>query len=131
MSNDRDVLVHKHPRAESKPGVPVEVEPEVTGQYEGEELARIRAKRPTHERLARMEAKHDRLAESVTGIDKTLAGMGGKLDTVLDFLKTDRDNHHTTERVRIGSRAKVIIGIATALAAIASAAVTAGLAGCL
>lgn len=60
---DRDVRVEKH----ADPVVEF-VSEECTGRYEGEDLQRVRARRPTPERIARLELKHDRLAEVVTDV---------------------------------------------------------------
>ncbi len=56
----RDMYTPKHGTR-----IPVEVPQEVTGQYEGEELAQIRARRPTDKRIARLEEKHDELKSDV------------------------------------------------------------------
>ena len=119
---DRDVYVDKH-------ATPEFIAEDVTGQYQGEELARFRARRPTDERIGRLEAKHDKLVETVGAVDKTVANMAGKLETFLETIAADRLAAHQTERVRIGSRAKVIVGIATAVGAVAGA-IIAALAGC-
>src|SRR5262249_37993257 len=49
------------------PGVPraVDAHDEITGKYEGEELEERRARRPTPERILRLERKHDELAADV------------------------------------------------------------------
>jgi hypothetical protein len=59
---DRDVYTPKHSAA------PEFVAEDPTGKYEGEELQRIRSRRPTPERISRLELKHDRLAEVVTDV---------------------------------------------------------------
>ncbi len=76
--SDRDILVPKH-RAASQ-GVPGFVDEEFTGRYEGEDLARLRARRPTPERVSRLEKRVDKLdkdmavgfAESKTRLDTLL-----------------------------------------------------------
>ena len=105
---DRDVYVDKH-------ATPEFIAEDVTGQYQGEELARFRARRPTDERIGRLEAKHDKLVETVGAVDKTVANMAGKLETFLETIAADRREQHQTERMRIGSRAKVIIAIVGAI----------------
>jgi hypothetical protein len=97
-------------------GVPVEVEEELTGKHEGDELAELRAKRPTHDRIARLEVKGDATAQAQ-------ARMEGKLDAVHDAViklltaKTAEDGK--TARIRITSNGKVTIAIATAAIAAA------------
>lgn len=129
---DRDVRTEKHPTP--SPGVPLhEIPDEVTGVLSGPALAEARSRRKTDQRIAHIEKRLDEVKEDgkataseVTEIRVAVGEMRGELRTVLSHIALG----HQTEQVRIGSRAKVIIGIATALAAIASAAVTAGLAGC-
>src|SRR5678815_5540206 len=45
---------------------------DITGKYEGQELEQARAKRPTDERIKRLEVKHDKLDEKVDRIELTL-----------------------------------------------------------
>jgi hypothetical protein len=71
---DRDIYTPKT-QTPAK-GVPVEVEEEVTGKHDGDELAMLRAKRPTHDRIARLEVKGDATAQAQ-------ARMEGKLDRPL------------------------------------------------
>ncbi len=119
--DDRDVFVSK---ATPRTGIPVELPEEVTGQYQGPELAYYRSKRPTHERVERLEAKAD-----LTAV--TLAAMVAKLDTVLDFIKTDRNHEHQTKQLHISTRGKVIIGVVGALCTAAGIIATAALSGCM
>jgi hypothetical protein len=123
---DRDRYVEKHTPARG-----VEVPEEVTGQYEGEQLAYFRGKRPTHERLDRLETKADAAASDAGEMKAAISGMSAKLDTFLDFIKADRIAEHQTNQLSISTRGKVVIGIATALATALAAAITAGMAGCL
>jgi hypothetical protein len=111
MSDDDRALISRKTPARGVEFIPEEV----TGVYEGEELARFRSRRPTDERIGRVEVKLDRGDERLGALEQTVAKMDGKLDTVLDFIKSDRDNTHQTERIRIGSRAKVIIAIVGAI----------------
>ncbi len=69
---------HDH-RAPSPPiPIPIAVEmDEVTGKYEGDELKSMRARRPTDERITRLEEKHDKLESKVDKLD-------GKVDQVDD-----------------------------------------------
>lgn len=71
----------------------------------------LRSKRDTKERLEKLEDKHDRVDSKVDGIDSRLSRMEGKLDTALSVLVPDRKEAHVTERARIDSRTKIILGI--------------------
>ncbi len=70
---------------------PVYVEPEATGNYEGEELRRIRARRPTPQRLERLEDKHDQLVESVSDLREGFGRVEGQLAILV---------RHTDEQTR-------------------------------
>jgi hypothetical protein len=122
----RDIYTPKHPTPRA---VPEFVPDEVTGQYEGEDLARMRAKRPTDKRLEKLEEKHDSLDGKVDDIGNRMARMEGKLDTALSVLVPERQQVHQTERHKVDARTKVIIaivgGVGTLIGLIAST-----LAGC-
>lgn len=126
MKRDRDRYIDKH-----TPGRGVEIPEEVTGQYEGEQLAHFRNKRTTHERLDRLENKADAAATDAGEMKAAIAGMSAKLDTFLDFIKADRAAEHQTAQLSISTRGKVAIGVAGAIATAVAAAITAGMAGCL
>jgi hypothetical protein len=106
----RDVYVRKTPPK----GVPVEVDEEVTGKHEGDELAQLRAKRPTHDRIARLEVKSDAQATAT-------ARMEGKLDTVIALAtaKATAEVAETgrTARTKITTNGKVLMYIAGAVIA--------------
>jgi hypothetical protein len=127
--HDRDVLVPKHPTP--SPGVPAfEIPEEVTGQYEGEQLAYFRRKRRTDERIDRLETKHDKLDDKVDSIDSKVSRMEGKLDTALSHITLVHKNHAATEQVRIGTRGKVIVGVTGAVFAAIGVALAALAKGC-
>lgn len=107
--NDRDVYIPKHPTP--SPGVPAFVDEEATGKYDGEQLATIRAKRPTDKRLAKLEEKHDAVDSKVDAIGQRVARMEGTLETIADVLVPERREAHKTERARIDSRTKIIIAV--------------------
>src|SRR5690606_34929288 len=123
---------------------PHEIPDEVTGRYEGEELARMRARRPTDRRIAHIEKRLDEavldgkttakevteIRVSVGKVESAVSGLGEKLDTALDFIKLSQGEAHKTERARIGSRAKVIVGICTTIGAIAGVIATLVAGGC-
>lgn len=117
---DRDQYVEKHtPPA----GVPSFVDEECTGKYEGEQLARIRSRRPTPERISKLEIKHDELVKAFNDhraeSNETMGRVEGKLDTTLAFI-TDQGK---TQRTRISANAKTIAAIVGAFAAIVIAAI--------
>jgi hypothetical protein len=103
----RDVFVRKTPPRSF--AVPEPIEDEVTGKCEGDDLARLRGKRPTDERVSRLETKHDKLDDKVDAIDSKMSRMEGKLDTALAFI-TDRGQ---TQRTLISTNGKIIIAIVT------------------
>jgi hypothetical protein len=133
---DRDVLVPKHPTP--SPGVPAfEIPEEVTGQYEGEELARIRASRPTDKRMAHVEKRIDEtradlktLARDVHAIAVSLGEMRGEVRTALGHVALVHKTQATTEQVRIGTRGKVIVGVTGAVFAAIGVALAALAKGC-
>ncbi len=92
------------------------VEPEITGNYTGEELAEMRAtQRPMPTRISRLEQKHDSLDAKVGDIDTRTARMEGKLDTALALIIPERSEAHKTERHKVDARTKVIIAIVGAI----------------
>ncbi len=99
MTRDRDHYVEKHtPRT----GVPAFVEEEATDKYEGEELARVRARRPTPERIGRLETKHDELAKVVTETRVLVGEMNGKLEVLPELISIVRTSaDHAAERERM------------------------------
>ncbi len=64
---------------------------DITGHHEGEDLAMARARRPTPERIARLEAKHDSLDEKVDRIDVAVAGIAGQMQIIPDLIGSLRD----------------------------------------
>lgn len=97
------------------------------------ELAAARRRRPTDQRIAHIEKRLDEaVADGKTTADKVsqvavaVGEMRGELRTVLSHIALG----HTTEQVRIGSRAKVIVGVVgalcTAIGAIVAAVVSQG-----
>jgi hypothetical protein len=104
---DRDVRTEKH-------AVPNEFRDEpATGRIDitPEELQRIRARRPTPERISKLEAKHDALALSV-------AKMDGKIDALHGYaVKADaeRERRAAADAVALERRRKHAIALITAL----------------
>ena len=116
-------------RRERESAVPEQVFDSETGRCEGEELRRIREARSPERRFERIEERLDSLEPSVARVE-------GKLDILVSLAEKAEERKarseqesHRTERVRIGSRAKIVVGVATALGVIAGAIATA-LSGC-
>lgn len=100
------------------------------------ELAAVRGRRRTDHRIAHIEKRLDEAvsdgkvtAKEVAETRVLVGTMSGKLDAALSHLETATREHHATERVRISSTGKTIVGVLAALAGIASA-YLAGSAGC-
>lgn len=123
QADQRDILVRKDTPVTGIPG-PVFDDP--TGQCEGEQLRAIRARRPTPERIARLEEKHDSLAETVVEIRVGVGEMSGKLDTIIQHVLVDRKEVHATERTRIATTPNIIKAIGGAVALIIAALVGKG-----
>ena len=128
-------------RARSNPlGIPAVTCDEVTGNYEGEELARARARRPTPERLARLEEKHDDLAETVNELRVGVAKIDGKLDTLPELLSLLKGkqaaqvaanaDEHETKRQGMANRTKIVLGVLGLLSSGGIGAIIAALSGC-
>jgi hypothetical protein len=100
---DRDVYVRKTPPKAFAVPVPIEEE-EVTGKHDGDELARLRAKRPTHDRIARLEVKGDATAAATSRME-------GKLDAVLALIPARVVEDGRTARAKITTNGKVLIAI--------------------
>ncbi len=129
----RDLAAMATRRARSE-AVPVTFDDELTGQHEGEELRRMRAKRPTDQRLQRLEDKHDELRDIVTRIEVTHGEMNGKLDTIVDMAgaeavaRTARAEAEAAERERRRTHiVPVIKAIGVAIAMIVAAILGRGL----
>jgi uncharacterized coiled-coil protein SlyX len=135
----RSGIPHKdYAQRKTSPGyaIPDFVEPEATGNYEGEELARIRARRKTDQRVAHLEKRLDEavadskaLSETVTDLRIDVREMRAEVRTLIKHVETSITEAHNTERVRISSGAKTVAGIVAA-AGTALAAYLAGSAGC-
>lgn len=62
--------------------VPVAIDDEITGKYDGPDLVEHRARRPTARRLAILESKHDELAADVSTIRADTAATRGTVDAL-------------------------------------------------
>ena len=94
--------------------VPTLVDDDITGQYQGEDLARARARRPTEERIARVETKQDEDRKAIHTIALGLEGIRGELKILpelVDLIKGQHATEHETKRQGMAGRTKVIIAI--------------------
>lgn len=126
MSDDDRALVGR--RRTTPAAVPTYVCTDVTGQYEGEELQAQRAKRPTAERVARLENKHDALVATVGELRTEAAKMSGQLDTLVTLAAEERDARAAREAREAAEReakrkhvVPIITAIGVAVAAIIGA----------
>lgn len=78
-------------RTERDGRIPHEVGEEITGQYQGEELAIARTRRPTDQRIARLEVKHDELVKSISDlkdhVGTSIADLRGQVGELTGQLK--------------------------------------------
>jgi hypothetical protein len=116
-------------------GVPVPVSEfgDITGQYEGADLARARARRPTDARIERLEKKHDELALAVVGLGKGMANIEGKLDVLprlLSLIESKSADEQKTKRHGMTTRSKVFIAIVGVLGTGSLGALISAAAGC-
>jgi hypothetical protein len=124
---ERDIagMAARRERQAAPRGVPEFVAEELTGNYEGEELARMRARRPTPHRLALLETKHDDLAGTVGEMRVDVARIDGKLDVLPELLSILRGKsvaqqaahvtEHETKRLGMANRTKVVLAVVALL----------------
>ena len=126
MGDDQRARIGSEHRRTPRGGVPIEFASEENSRnYEGEALREWRADRPPETRLARLEEKadeaakkhleqarkHEELVEVVTDTRVAVGTMAGKQDAFLETISKVLDGKQKTERVRIGSREKIILAI--------------------
>ena len=106
--------------------VPHEVPDEITGTYEGEELRTWRGRRPTPERLTRLESFKDDMLERVPRIE-------ANVQTLVDWHREEREEKRLEkqlraqteagqlglQKVRLTSRTKIIVSVIGLLGIIA------------
>lgn len=78
--------------------VPVEIDDDITGKYNGPELIERRARRTTARRLEILEGKHDELDGKVNEIRVNVAAVGSKVDTLLKINTAERDARQAREK---------------------------------
>ncbi len=108
MGDDERALLSK-PRRASSPASPTFVEEELTGQYEGPELAERRAQRRPDKRLEKLEAFKDAATADISAIKLSIVKIEGDtkltasgIQSIKEILaerdKRDAERHHR-ERV--------------------------------
>ena len=78
-------MAARRDRTGAQAAIPAIVDDEITGRHEGAELRSLRARRPTDQRIERLEEKHDDLLVVVTRIEVSHGEMTGKLDTLVSL----------------------------------------------
>ncbi len=88
---------------------PVYVCEEVTGQYVGEDLDRARARRPTDERMARLEKKNDELLAKIVEFStiKLTASIEGNRAEVTDIIDGRKSRRELVKSIVLGILALV------------------------
>ena len=120
MTDDRDRYKHKTPPAgvRAQTASPIEVDEDVTGQHElGEldkgELAELRSKRPTDERLARLEAKNCQLVAKIIELatQRTTVTVEVDKERSLADIQEDREDRKASREFKIRLGALVLAGL--------------------
>lgn len=100
---------------------------DATGRYEGAELARIRARRPTAKRLERLEEKDDEKSAAIARIDVSIADIRGDqkaaaitLAAIQKAVERDAEKEHAEELDAIDARKSRRAVIAKALGLVLS-----------
>lgn len=119
---NRDVRVPKE-------AVPDFVVEEATGRLEGEQLRFARSRRPTPERISKVETRQDKLESSLAETREQVARMDGKLDTLVTLASkadAERERRVAAEAVALEKRRKHTIAIISALGVAIAGIVAAG-----
>lgn len=83
-------------------------EEDVTGQYDGDELDRLRAMRPADQRIARLEKKHDDLTQVVTETRVIVGEMSGQLSVLPELISVVRESaNRASQREHVTFTAQV------------------------
>ena len=112
-TEERDKLIAKvppaHVRAESPR--PENFDDPITGSYEGEELARMRSKRPSEQRIAILEGKHDDLSKTVQSMRLLVVEIDTKQDLTLAAMERIEQRQHVKFEADIGVGKAVAIDV--------------------
>lgn len=94
----------------------------VTGNYEGDELAAMRAQRPIEKRISRIEQKQDadredlkELTRSVAATREDVAAIKGELKVLPELVSLIKGSQET-ERQGMAGRTKIILAVISLLA---------------
>lgn len=87
----RSAMERRAREQRERESVPETWDEDITGRHEGEELARLRARRETKDRLARLEVKHDELANAVGETRVAVARVEGQLEVLPELVTEVRD----------------------------------------
>jgi hypothetical protein len=134
---DRDVLVRKDTPVGGL-AVPHHVAEPGTGVVEGEALRQVRESRPPSERMAHLELRVDGVVADLGEIKGDIGelrgdvhGIKGMLERDLEERRAERQarlqtetNQVGLEKVRLNSRAKIILGILGVISAAIGGAIT-------
>lgn len=103
---------------QERDAAPEQVDEDVTGQYSGEVLRVMRARRGTHERIGRLEEKHDKLADEVGEIAKNSREMKGSLGMLVEMTGKAEAAREAREKREAEERASKRAGLPTLIKAI-------------
>jgi hypothetical protein len=117
--DQRDVYT---PKTKTPASIPQFVSEDITSQYQGEDLRRARARRPTPERIAHLEDKHDQLSSIVGEMRVDLAEIRGDIKVqnaslatiskTLDRMAGREDLEHADDVAARKSKREAIIKVA-------------------
>jgi hypothetical protein len=121
---DRDVRTEKHD------AIPESWDEPATGRVDlsPDELARIRSRRPTPERVSKLEVRVDVLHKELIETRLDVRGVGSQVKTILDYAvkaEAERERRAVADVVALERRRKFIIGLIGALGTAVAAIVTA------
>lgn len=124
IPRDRDAYVDKHAVPEETWDEPATGRVDITP----EELRRIRQRRPTPERLDKLETKHDELGKEVSTIRTDVAHMKGRVETLVEYAakaEAERERRAAADVAAEERRRKHVIALIGALGAAIAGIVTA------
>lgn|SRR5678815_2019564 len=101
-------------------------------------IRRVVTLQDMHERVCDLESAQTKMSASIVRVDGKVDRLDGKVDTLVQFALEDREARAVvkqteleetgkTERVRLGSRARIVISLATALGTVFGGGVVAAL----
>lgn len=127
MADDRDTYRVKTPPAgvRAQTASPIEVDEDITGQHElgaidKDELAERRAKRPTDERMAKLEEKNDKLTAALLelAVQRTTVTVEVEKTRSLATIEEDREDRKAKRDFRVRLGAVIVAGLTAITAAL-------------